>query len=214
MPSRKKSLLRLNPQNESENKKHLTASALSELEPHHFDVIVGVDNGLNGGLCAVSGFNGAVISKIRMPNIHEGLRRDGANEIDIREIAEWMTVFKYHNSVLFAIEEPLKHAKSAQAVKSMAYSFGQLMAYALLLPDNVSVFRVPITGLDGWQRRVLGRVPKSKTKEYALNKARELAPDEDWRATTRSKVAHDGIVDAFLLAHFCRELLSNSPLES
>lgn len=45
---------------------------------------------------------------------------------------------------------------------------------------------------------------KTDTKATSLLAAKRLFPDEDFLATTRSKVPHDGIVDAILLAEYCR----------
>jgi hypothetical protein len=43
---------------------------------------------------------------------------------------------------------------------------------------------------------------KGNTKVTALKRANALWPEQDWLATKRSKVAHDGIVDAALIAHY------------
>jgi len=47
---------------------------------------------------------------------------------------------------------------------------------------------------------MLGKFPRGQSKKYALAKAKELRPDEQWLATPRSKKPHDGIVDAYLMA--------------
>ncbi len=46
--------------------------------------------------------------------------------------------------------------------------------------------------------------PKVDTKATALLLAQQLFPDFDFRATARSKKPHDGIVDAMLLAEYCK----------
>lgn len=58
---------------------------------------------------------------------------------------------------------------------------------------------------------MLGKVLKGQTKKVALEKAQELEPEEKWLASPRCRVAHDGIVDAFLIAHYGRII---SPLSS
>jgi hypothetical protein len=58
-----------------------------------------------------------------------------------------------------------------------------------------------------WQAEMLGKVPKGETKAHARAKAREIWPDEDWLATPRSKKAHEGFIDAALIAEFYRRKL-------
>ena len=86
------------------------------------DVIVGVDNGLNGGLVAISRYTGGVIAKTVMPILVRGKKK----EIDIYKVYQW--VLGLDSRFIFAVEEPLHHAKSSQAVRSMGISFGNLLA--------------------------------------------------------------------------------------
>ena len=154
-------------------------------------MIIGIDNGLDGGLCALSRFNGSVISYRPMPCY----KRKGKREIDVVAVYRWVEDF--HTELLVAVEEPLKHARSSQAVRSMGISFGQLIAMCRLK----GIPFVPVDVHD-WQKKMLGLVPKGQTKAYALKAVKELWPDEEWLATERSSVAHDGIVDAALLAKY------------
>lgn len=151
-------------------------------------VVVGIDNGLDGGLCAISS-DGLVIAYCAMPTY----LRKGKREIDVKAAYQWIA--NLHSPCVLAIEEPLKHARSSQAMRSMAMSFGKLLAMA-------EMKNLPIDCVDvhEWQKKLLGRVPKGKTKKVAFELAHRLQPDEKWLATERSKVAHDGIIDAFLIA--------------
>ena len=157
-------------------------------------MIIGIDNGLDGGLCAISAHNGSVIDKWAMPTFE----RAGKREVDTRTIYDWIT--DLHTVPLIGIEEPLKHAKSSQAMRSMGISFGKIMGMC----ESHELEVKPIQVLD-WQKSLLGKVPKSQTKVFALKKANELAPDEDWRKNNRCTVPHDGIVDAFLIAQYTRQ---------
>ena len=49
-------------------------------------IIVGVDNGLQGGLCAVSEFDGGIVDKIPMPT----MQRSKKTEIDTAKIKKWL----------------------------------------------------------------------------------------------------------------------------
>lgn len=157
-------------------------------------MIIGIDNGLDGGLCAISKHSGSIIDRCAMPT----LQRAGKREVDTKAVYNWIR--NLHTEPLIAIEEPLKHSKTSQAMRSMGISFGKILGMC----ESHDIKVRPIQVLD-WQKKMLGKVPKSQTKVFALRKATELAPEEDWLATARSYVPHDGIVDAFLIARYTRE---------
>jgi hypothetical protein len=156
-------------------------------------MIIGIDNGLDGGLCAISKHNGSIIDKWAMPTF----QRAGKREVDTKTIYNW--IYNLHTESLIAIEEPLKHAKSSQAMRSMGISFGKIMGMC----ESHDLKVKPVQVLD-WQKKMLGKVPKSQTKIYALRKANELVAGEDWRKNERCTAPHDGIVDAFLIAQYTR----------
>tara|TARA_R110000824_G_scaffold77060_1_gene195002 strand:+ start:2864 stop:3340 length:477 start_codon:yes stop_codon:yes gene_type:complete len=156
-------------------------------------MIIGIDNGLSGGLVAISEHTGAVIDKTIMPTLHRLKKR----EVDTRKVYEW--VMSLESDFLMAIEEPLHHAKSSQAVRSMALSFGKLLGLAESRQWNVKCVSV-----HKWQKAMLGRVPKGKTKEVALMVADKLAPEECWLKSKRASKPHDGLIDAFLIARYIR----------
>lgn len=154
-------------------------------------MIVGIDNGLDGGLCAISKHNGSLIDKIRMPTRHVGSKK----EIDIKAICSWLD--KFNTPFVLAIEEPLAHAKSSQAVRSMALSFGKLIGMAEC--KNYTVARISV---HKWQKALLGNVPKGHTKKFAFSLANRLEPEENWLANKRCRTPHDGMVDAYLIAKY------------
>lgn len=157
-------------------------------------MIIGIDNGLDGGLCAISAHDGSIIDKWATPTFE----RAGKREVDTETIYDWIT--DLHTEPLIGIEEPLKHAKSSQAMRSMGISYGKILGMC----ESHKLKVQPIQVLD-WQKSLLGKVPKSQTKVSALKKANELAPDEDWRKNNRCTVPHDGIVDAYLIAQYTRQ---------
>lgn len=162
--------------------------------------IVGVDNGLDGGLCALSPVSGFLFETSPMPTQMVG----GKREVCPSSVRDWLLGLECPpQRILFAIEEPLKHAKSSQAMRSMALSFGTLCAAAELC--GCWVRRVDVKE---WQTPVLGRVPKGKTKQKALEVANKLWPDQNWLASARCRVAHDGMVDAALIAHYASTTLA------
>jgi hypothetical protein len=152
-------------------------------------IIVGVDNGLDGGLAALSSHSGDLIDRIKMPTKRVGKKR----EVDSYAVYRWLS--DLHSPYVLAIEEPLPHAKSSQAVRSMALSFGKLLGMAETRLQDV--VRVPVRE---WQKAMLGKVPRGETKAFALREATRLHPDENWLGSDRSKKPHDGIIDAYLIA--------------
>tara|TARA_R100001509_G_scaffold157279_2_gene121254 strand:+ start:1195 stop:1671 length:477 start_codon:yes stop_codon:yes gene_type:complete len=158
-------------------------------------LIVGIDNGLNGGLCAISKADGLVIDKMVMPT-KVVLKK---KEVDTLKIKEW--ILDLNTPFTIAIEEPLKHAKSSQAVRSMALSFGKIVGMA-----EANRYDVQRVSVHKWQKRMLGFVPKGKSKEVALERAQQLAEDECWIKNKRCRKPHDGMIDAFLIARYLWEV--------
>jgi len=160
-------------------------------------MIIGIDNGLDGGLVAISQHTGAIISKMVMPTRY----RAGKREVDTIEIYKWAVGL--HTPFCIAIEEPLKHARSSQAVRSMGISFGKILGMA-----ECKGWEIMCISVHKWQKEVLGRLPMHKTKEAALAVAQEIAPDECWQKSKRASKAHDGMIDAFLIARYVREKIN------
>lgn len=161
-------------------------------------MIVGVDNGLDGGLCAISDHTGSVIDKIAMPTIWVSKKR----EVDTSQIKKWLTFL--NTPFILAVEEPLAHAKSSQAVRSMALSFGKILGMA-----ETSDFKMSRVSVHKWQKNILGFVPKGMTKQAALYKAQQMAPEENWLKNKRCRKPHDGMIDAFLIARYIWESQKN-----
>jgi len=159
-------------------------------------MIIGIDNGLDGGLTAISRTTGAVIDKTVMPT----LRRAGKREIDTYKLYQWILALDpCFSDLMIAIEEPLHHAKSSQAVRSMAMSFGKIKALCEIKDwDHCCV------SVHKWQKNMLGHVPKGMTKEAAAWKAECLVPEECWQKSKRASKPHDGMIDAFLIARYIR----------
>jgi hypothetical protein len=158
-------------------------------------VIVGVDNGISGGLCAVAAFDGGVLAHRAMPTRTVA----GKSEVDVRTLLDWLE--PYRNDMVVCIEEPLRHAKSSQAMRSMSISFGLILGAC-----EAKRFGVNRVQVKEWQDVMLGkRLAKGMTKVAALAAANRLWPSEQWLATGRSKTPHDGMVDAALIARYNRD---------
>lgn len=170
----------------------------------NIQLVVGVDNGLDGGLCTLSPVSGDLLSAIPMPTRKIG----GKREVCPTSVREWLLGLSCKpQRILFAVEEPLKHAKSSQAIRSMAISFGILSAVAEVC--GLQTQRVQVAE---WQRPMLGVVPKGKTKQRALAVATNLWPEQNWLANSRCRTAHDGMVDAALIGRFASNNLTPDQL--
>lgn len=184
---------------------------------------IGIDNGLSGGVAALSSHSGSIIEMAPMPTktrthlfekttkrkvagkISKTTALAQAEEIDASSLIKWIDRVTDSRPCLIAIEECPEHAQQKSTMRSMAISYGILIgAIEAALP----LYRLAIVRsgnpLDSWQRAVLGNLKQGDTKDAAIAKARELWPDESWLASTRSKMPHTGMVDAALIAHHAR----------
>jgi len=162
------------------------------------DVLIGVDNGISGAMVAISAYHGKVIDSILMPTRSTGTSR----ECDAVAVCEWIEKFQYSDDIAVALETPSKHSPGTLALCSMWDCYGAIRG--ILESCGIRHIRIaPRT----WQSVMLGVVPKGETKAYARAKAREIWHDEDWLATPRSKKAHEGFIDAALIAEFYRRKL-------
>jgi hypothetical protein len=147
--------------------------------------IVGIDNGVSGGLAYLE--NGKVRATLPMPTVKA---RKG-NEIDVYAVDRFLFVTSPR---LVVIEEP-GGSKSARAATSMAGSFHALRTICVVRGIPYERITPQI-----WQKVMLPGCKAGETKQRALEAAKRLWPEADWRGTERSKVPHDGLIDAALIA--------------
>jgi hypothetical protein len=157
---------------------------------------IGIDNGLTGGLVALSDHPGPPIAMIPMPT----RGKTKGNEVDAMALYEWLlSLDTAFDRMTVILETPGKHSPGAQALCSMWDSYGAIrgvLECRLIRHHRIT----PQT----WQKKMLPGCAKGDTKPAALAKARQLWPHETWLATTRSTVPHLGLVDASLIAEHGR----------
>ena len=160
------------------------------------NMYIGFDNGVSGGIAAISASHGKLISSCPMPI---SKARKG-NEIDVRAVHLWITETTGGNlsNATYIIEEP-GGSKSSKAACSMAGSFHAIRALL-----DVKFLRWHRVTPQAWQKEMLPGCATGDTKPRALAKARQLWPEETWLASSRCKVAHDGMTDAALIAEYAR----------
>jgi hypothetical protein len=156
-------------------------------------IYIGIDNGVSGALVALSP-QSQIISMLPMPTQQARKGR----EIDVWVVWRWVTALDERGALSVIVEEP-GGSKSARAATSMAGSFHALRTICAL-----KQLRWHRTTPQAWQRDLLPGCKAGDTKPRALELARRLWPAESWLASERCKVAHDGIVDAALIAEWAR----------
>jgi len=158
-------------------------------------IYIGIDNGLTGGLVALSDHPGPPIDYWVMPL----KAKPKGNEVAAELIWQFLDNLSNRNKLTVILETPGKHSPGALALCSMWDSFGAIRG--VLESRGVRHHRVDP---QVWQKAMLGKVEKGQTKPAAYARARQLWPDEDWLATPRSTKPHEGLIDAALIAEYGR----------
>lgn len=160
---------------------------------------VGIDNGISGAVTVLNQ-EGAITSSFTLPST----RGRAYNELDVRTFHKLMYDGGLcRDTVKAVVVEAPGGSQSAAAAVVMSGVFHALRAYLDLFQ-----FRWERVTPQAWQKVLLGaNIPKGTTKALALDAARRLWPVEKFLATDRSKVPHEGIVDAALIAEYGRRFL-------
>jgi len=156
---------------------------------------IGIDNGLSGGVAVLDG-QSKLLERRTMPVV-EGKR---GRELNVVALDTWMReVCKKIGvepcDVKLTVEQP-GGSKSYRAAVSMAGCFHSLRAMA-----DIGEWRMLTVTPQKWQKELL-MAAAGDTKPAALRLANKLWPEERWLENERCRTAHDGMVDAALLAHW------------
>jgi hypothetical protein len=159
--------------------------------------VVGIDNGVTGGVAILSQHTGAIIAMTAIP-VKE---RRGKNEVDIYTLYQWL-MDKLNGRLTYAsyyVEEPCG-SKSLMAALSMAASFHSIRG--MLETKNLSWHGISART---WQNNLLGKskIKGKKTSEQAF----ALANWKDEKFPTKNpkgKILADGVIDACLIAEYGR----------
>jgi hypothetical protein len=172
-------------------------------------MIVGIDNGLDGGLVALSPIAGVPpIAKIPMPTravtypARKKTKARTLREVCTRGLVlalESLNLNREETTVFF--EHCPFHADRAETMRSMGLSAGKILA--VMEAKNLKTVR--ILSFD-WHPVVIGKIPRGETKSMAIATAKSLWPDETWTASERATLPHTGLVDAALIAEYGRRL--------
>ena len=159
-------------------------------------IYIGIDNGISGGIALVDQTSGQLMTTRTMPN----KKARGGNEVDVRAFHLWLTEATGGNltNAVYILEEP-GGSKSAKAAKSMAGSFHAIRGFF-----ETKMLRWERITPAAWQKVMLPGCKAGETKLRALSRVAELWPEETFLASDRSRVPHDGLIDAALIAEFGR----------
>lgn len=157
--------------------------------------IISIDNGLNGAIVILQ--NEDIILKTKMPILHTV---KGKNEYDITEI---INILDYHDDATVIIEK-------AQAMPKLgtvqAFNFGK--NYGILIGILHALRRrYHIVYSKTWQKEMFKDMNYKDTKQASIIIAQRLYPNEDFRASSKSKKIHDGITDALLMGKYAQRKL-------
>lgn len=152
-------------------------------------IIVGLDLGLEGGICIRAGS----IDYYPMPVI--------GNQVDYQTLMNLLPKENVH-----IVLEDLRslYAVSTASTWSLASQSGAIEGI-------LTALKLPFTKVapKDWQKEMFQGIPpirktngRADTKKMALIAAKRLFPTFTFLATERSRVPHNGIVDAVLLAEW------------
>ena len=174
-------------------------------------IYVGVDVGAKGGIFAMDQDRNVILKKA-VPENADGVDYAELLRIfkSIRQLSNGMAPLDVDTQYIAVIEDV--HSLFGMSAKSN-FSFGHIKGVkeAMMLALNYEYKLIPPKT---WQKQVWieddmvdainPKTGKSKkdTKATSLNAAERLFPYEDFRKNERCKVAHDGIVDAALMADY------------
>lgn len=174
---------------------------------------IGIDPGKEGALVVFSGVN---VIKYVMPTI--------GPELDCHELSRILK--KYAEQDSFVCLEQVHAIRGSAA--GATFTFGGVY-YACRM--GLCAFNIPFTLVQPkiWQKVMYQGIPEIRkppilikkgkragqtmpgrldTKKMSLIAANRLFPTVDLRKNEKCRVAHDGIVDALLIAEYCRKTKS------
>lgn len=158
--------------------------------------IVGVDNGLDGGITIIK--NGTLLSSLPMPTINTVKSK---REYDLTKIKNFLAGADH-----VFVEQA--QAMPGQGVSSM-FTIGKNYGLMLGILSGMG-YPVTVVAPQTWQKQLFSGFPKANTKSVSVMVCQRLWPNADWRASERCKVAHDGMTDSACIAEYGRRILTNT----
>ncbi len=174
------------------------------------NIYVGIDPGKDGGIVIL--FPDNSVEKFTIPLIGGFV-----DEKSLSDIFRNIKIFEEEHNVKAILEDV--HSIFGTSAKSN-YSFGDINGF---LRGMLVAYKIPFVKVQPkeWQREMFKGVPEKRkpskldrngkerkgsidTKSMAALAVQRLFPEIDLRKSERSKKQHDGLVDALLMAEYCR----------
>lgn len=175
--------------------------------PHYPHMILGIDNGISGGLAFIKAKDGTMLRGCAMPVL-----RDQSMPCATR-LYDLISDYRIHWPLLtIVIEECPVHSRSKAAMRSMAISYGLIIGVVRCVASamsQVTTIHTVRSGnpKDSWQRRMLGHAKVAgENKAKALALAQTLWPEWTF-IPPKGRTPHAGIIDAALIAEDYRRRL-------
>lgn len=160
------------------------------------DYIIGIDNGLNGGMVVIDK-KYKLVDKTIMPVISNGSKK----QYDTLKICEFLK--KYINNCFVFLEKAqprFNDGKKQCFMTGFGYGLMQGIITSMNLPYQ-------IISPKEWQKNVFNGINADNTKVASVLFCKRMFPLEDWTPTQRSQKEHDGLTDACCIAIYgLREL--------
>jgi hypothetical protein len=161
-------------------------------------IVLGVDNGLSGGLVAIN-HEQKVVYKAVMP-IVKGVKR---NEYDVKRIILVLKSIKSmadkgDGQMFVVLEKSLIMPISGRiSVASTAYGNG-------LFEGILSTMEIPyqLVRAKDWQSTVLKGMDLSDTKKASFLWCQRRFPQETWVPSARATKEHSGLTDSACMAYY------------
>lgn len=165
-------------------------------------IFVAIDPGKDGGIACLTSEGSLTLHKIPLVG----------TEVDLVSLKEILKGYSENSNCIFAVED----VKPFPGVSAM--SMGKLMELKGIKVGIIVGLEVPyaLVAPKTWQSVAWQGIPIQKknngsndTKATSLLAAKRLFPKELFLATERSKVPHDGLVDAALIATYLKSKYGN-----
>lgn len=153
--------------------------------------IIGIDNGVSGGIVVLDKVSNNIVFKTVMPVFGKSKK-----EYDVQTISGVLKSFSEDAVAYLERAQPQFRDGKKQAFKT-GYGFGVMegVLAALNIPYFVVAPKV-------WQKRVFAGLQSDDTKLASLMFCKRTWPTVDWTPTARANKAHDGLTDAACLAYY------------
>lgn len=157
-------------------------------------IIVGIDNGLDGAIVALTPEGKVAFGEVMPTLAGDGTGRRAYNLTEMASILRGLEIDHVY------IEKAQPFPKNGSIGN---FSTGQ--AFGIWL-GILTALRLPYTVVrpQEWQKAMFVGLPKGNTKQSSAVVASRLAPEHDWRGTSKSRTPHDGKTDAFCIAEWGR----------